>query len=209
MVHAPDGVPDLPEFLDRALARQAGPAPVPADLPCHGVDAAGLLDLGRDGRAAAAACSTVPFALRSGTEQQALVAGFGRWLNSMTGPAQILIRTHPVDLEPAARRLRHQEMSLPHPALSAAARAHAEHLTNLAEQRELLGRQVLLVAREPGGNPAAGARAQQRITDAIQSLTAADIEARPLTAAETVQALQAACNPEPPAGHDDEGEQEC
>ena len=35
MVHAPEGVPPLPRFLDRALARQAGPVPVPATCPAR------------------------------------------------------------------------------------------------------------------------------------------------------------------------------
>ena len=35
MVHAPDGVPELPRFLDRALARQAGPLPVPPICPAR------------------------------------------------------------------------------------------------------------------------------------------------------------------------------
>jgi hypothetical protein len=211
MVHAPEGVPALPEFLDRALVRQSEPAPVAADLPCRGVDEAGLLDLGRDGRAALARCSTVAFALRSGAEQQALTSGFGRWLNSLTGPAQILLRAHPIDLAPAARRLHHQARSLSHPALAAAARAHAEHLADLAKHRELLVREVLLAVREPGTRQAAGARTRQRIADATTALAAADIDTHPLTPAQTTEALQAACNPEPPTVQQDheEGEGKC
>jgi hypothetical protein len=37
------------------------------------------------------AASTVNFALRTPAELQTLTAAFGRWLNSLQGPAQILI----------------------------------------------------------------------------------------------------------------------
>ncbi|MGP4115027.1 PrgI family protein [Streptomyces sp. 4N509B] len=207
MVHTSEDLPELPAFLDPALVRQAGPAPVRAGLPCRGVDGAGLLDLGREGRAALARCSTVSFALRSGAEQQALVAGFGRWLDSLTSPVQVLVRSDSIDLAPTARRLHDEAGSLPHPALVRAARAHADHLAGLAPDRELLGRQVLVVARESGG-AVAGVRAGQRVADAVTALAAADVEARPLTAAEAVEALHAACNPEPPGPRDDEAEEE-
>jgi hypothetical protein len=106
MVHAPEGVPPLPDFLDEALAREAGKPPAPAHVPCQGVDGAGLVHLGRDGVAAVAGCSTVNFELRSGAERQALVGGFARWLNSLTGPVQILVRSALVDLGPPRCRIR-------------------------------------------------------------------------------------------------------
>ena len=49
--------------------------------------------------------SAVTFALRTPAEQEALVAGFARWLNSLAEPVQILVRAEPVDLSPDHRRL--------------------------------------------------------------------------------------------------------
>jgi len=50
------------------------------------------------GLAVIATCSTVNFALRTPGEQEALVAGFGRYLHSLTAPVQILVRTERLDL---------------------------------------------------------------------------------------------------------------
>jgi hypothetical protein len=49
--------------------------------------------------------STVNFALRSPAEQDALAAAYGRWLNSLTGPAQVLIRARRADLTGTRARL--------------------------------------------------------------------------------------------------------
>ena len=54
----------------------------------------------------AAAVSTVNFALRTPAEQDALTAAYGRWLNSLTGPVQILIRAGRADLSAAVAALR-------------------------------------------------------------------------------------------------------
>ncbi|WP_049578599.1 PrgI family protein [Streptomyces sp. SBT349] len=203
MVHAPEGVPPLPGFLDPSLKRQCS-APAPAQLPCQGVDeSAGVLDLGVEGRAAVASCSTVNLRLRNGAEQQALVAGFARWLNSLTGPAQILLRTHPVDLTPAAEHLRQQANTLPHPALTATAHAHASFLADLAHG-QLPARQLLLAVREPAASAAAGRRAVQRLAEAADVLATADIDARALSGRETAWVIRAACNPEPPLCADEQ-----
>jgi hypothetical protein len=108
-----------------------------------------VLDLGADGLAVIAACSTVNFALRTAAEQEALVASFGRYLHSLTAPVQILIRAERLDLSAQIAELREQAGGLPHPALEAAALEHADYLTHLAGQTDLLRRQVLLILREP------------------------------------------------------------
>jgi hypothetical protein len=87
--------------------------------------------------------------LRTPGEQEALVASFGRYLHSLTAPVQILIRAQRLDLSVQIAELREQAGGLPHPALEAAAREHADYLAQLAQQSELLRRQVLLILREP------------------------------------------------------------
>ena len=65
----------------------------------------GTLELGSDGsRALLASVSAVSFALRTPAEREALVAGFGRYLNSLSAPIQILLAAEPVDLRPDRRR---------------------------------------------------------------------------------------------------------
>jgi len=125
----------------------------PSSLPARQVTRTASVDLGGDGVAMAAVCSTVNFALRSQAEQHALIGVFGRWLDSLTGPTQILIRAQRLDLSAAINELADAATGLAHPALRAAAVAHAEHLAELGASAELLTRQVLLVVREPAAAP--------------------------------------------------------
>ena len=124
-------------------------------LPAEAITDTGVVDLGADGLAVVAVASTVNFALRTPSEQEALVASFGRYLHSLTAPVQILVRTERLDLSGQISELLARAGGLPHPALEAAAVEHADYLTQLGEQTDLLRRQVLLVLREPMGATAA------------------------------------------------------
>ena len=200
LVAAPEGVPALPGWVAPGLARQAGPMPAPVRLPWQLVTPDGVIGLGSDGAAAVCAVSTVNFALRSPAEQEALTAAYGRWLHSLTGPVQILIRTGHADLASAISRLRQDAPALPDPALEDAALAHAGFLAGLGATRQVLTRQVLLVTREPGragpGRPGGAAgRAAQRAAEAVRLLAAADLQVRPLDGARVTALLAAACDP--------------
>ncbi len=164
-VAAPEGVRPAPAWLTAgtdqpAAGRQGGKdrAPQPGQvspsalrLPAEGVTDTGVVDLGADGLAVVAVASTVNFALRTPNEQEALVAGFGRYLHSLTAPVQVLVRTERLDLSAQITELRERAGGLPHPALEAAAAEHADYLVQLGQQSDLLRRQVLLVLREPLG----------------------------------------------------------
>ena len=160
MVTAPEGVPAVPGWVAPGLARQAGPALAPVTPPWQLVTPDGVIGLGGDGAAAVCAVSTVNFALRSPAEQNALTVAYGRWLHSLTGPVQILIRTGHSDLASAVSRLREDAPSLPHPALEQAALGHADFLAGLGAARQVLTRQVLLVIREAGRGAPAGPAAR-------------------------------------------------
>ncbi|MEV8023041.1 PrgI family protein [Streptomyces sp. NPDC086554] len=205
-VHAPEGVPPLPDIVHPRLAGAAGVPPVAMRLPCDGVAPPGVLDLRGEGQAALATCSTVNFDLRSAVEQQGLVAAFARWLNSLTGPTQLLVRCHRTDLTPLADELLRHAPALPHPALEQAARAHADFLSDLAGGGDLLTRQVVLVAREESTSSTrrsrsgtSGGRALQRIHEAARALAPAQIAVTVLDAPATAALVSAACNPEAPA----------
>jgi len=157
-VTAPEGVHPVPAWIAAtggAAGTDGGPvSPVPLRLPARGVHLAGtgnagVIDLGGDGLAVVAVCSTVNFALRTPAEQQSLVSVFGRWLHSLAGGAQILIRAERLDLSGQIADLRDRAPGLPHPALEAAAVEHADYLAGLAGTTDLLRRQVLLVLRDP------------------------------------------------------------
>ncbi|WP_055483816.1 PrgI family protein [Sphaerimonospora mesophila] len=191
LVSALDNVPP-PAWV----AADPGPLPAPLKLPMRSVAGDGLVDLGSEGVVAVAEVSTVSFALRTPEEQDALVAAFGRWLNSLSGPVQILVRAERVDLTTTIATLKASAPQLPHPALAYAAREHAAFLTELATCHELLRRQVLLVIREPrvsaSGSAAAKARAYRRLDEAARLLGACGLTVRLLDGA-AVTALLTSC----------------
>lgn len=197
-VLAPEGVPGPPGWLQPP----PGPPPAPVDLPVETIGADGVVDLGPDGVAVLAEASTVSFALRAPHEQHALVAAFARWLNSLTGPAQILVRAEWVDLTPLVAELEQTAPTLPHPALEQAARDHAEFLAQLGEASDLLRRQVLLVLTEPdpGRDRALAAeRVKQRLDAAARALAAAEITVSPLDGGQVAAVLAVTANPLAPA----------
>ena len=170
LVPAPEGVPAAPAFL----ATDPGPAPTALRLPFAGVASDGIVDLGADGQAVICRASAVTFSLRTPTEQEALVAGFARWLNGLDQPAQLLVRAEPVDLTPSIDALLDAAPALPHPALETAARAHAAFLVALADRRDLLRREVLVVLRQAAGQDAP-ARLHRRAAEAASALGAAGV----------------------------------
>lgn len=177
---------------------RAGPLPAPLRLPPQAIAASGVMDLGRDGIAVVCACSTVNFALRSAGEQYALAGAYARWLNSITGPVQVLIRADRLDLAPLIAALEADAPGLPHPALESAARDHAQFLAGLAVERDLLRRQVLLVLREPaaaGGRQAAAGRVMRRAHEAAAGLAAAEVNVTVLDGAQATAVLASAADP--------------
>lgn len=219
-VAAPEGIRPAPPWLtSRTSDREAAAVSLsPLRLPAEGVTEAGIVDLAQDGLALIAVASTVNFALQTPGEQEALVASMGRYLHSLTAPVQVLIRAERLDLTSQTRELRDAAPALPHPALEAAAREHADYLDQLRHSTNLLRRQVLLILREPATTPtdedaarrAAGTRLVRRLAEATELLSPAGITITPLDAGHTTAVLAAACNPDslvPPhagiAGADD------
>ena len=120
-VSAPEGVRPAPAWMTARISRHsegASPvpsiAPAPLRLPAQAITSTGLIDLGNDGVAVIAVCSTVNFALRTPQEQEALVAAFARWLHSLTAPIQIVVRAERLDLSKQIRDLRDAAGGLPH-----------------------------------------------------------------------------------------------
>ncbi|GAA1250573.1 hypothetical protein GCM10009665_46580 [Kitasatospora nipponensis] len=194
------GLADVLPWQNEILDRAAGPSHVgKLALSIADIDEHGVLDLGPSGRAAISEAGTVNLALRTGGEQQALVSAFGRWLNALAGPVQILVRTRHLELGSRIAALEQTAPTLPHPLLEQACFAHADFLADLAQRHELLQREVLVVHREPGLDPAAGGRALRRCAESAGLLAAAEIPLRPLDGTAAFAALTAACDPDAPA----------
>ena len=202
LVTAPGGIPAPPAWAGPQLARRQGRPPAPLDPLYRAITADGVIGLGDGGAAVAAAVSTVNLALRTPAEQDALTAAYGRWLNSLTGPVQILIRAGHADLSAAVADLEDTAPALPDPDLEAAALDHAAFLADLAAGRDLLTRQVLLVTREPrrtgpgaARSGSSGPRAAQRTAEAARLLSAADLTVSALDGGQVTALLTAAADP--------------
>ncbi|WP_433420824.1 PrgI family protein [Microtetraspora malaysiensis] len=150
LVAAPEGVAAPPRWC-----RVRGRLPQPLKLPVRAVRTDGVLEL-TDGVAVLVEASTLSFHLRTADEQAALVGGFGRWLNSLDAPVQILVRARRIDLGGQIDAVERHAATLPHPALEEAAREHAAFLAQLNASRDLLTRQVLIVIRD--NSPTTGRR---------------------------------------------------
>jgi hypothetical protein len=201
-------VAGLPEWINARAHHthprpRSSPLPVSA-MPAHAIttseldtDEVGYLELGEHGLGLVAAASTVNFALRNDREQAELIECFARSLHSQTGPMQILVRPHPVDLTPILAELAEHSARLPHPALRAAATAHHEWLTELAATGGLLSRQILIVLREPvsTGAAAAQARLRRRLAEISRCLAPADITVTALTPTQLEQVLSTSTDP--------------
>ena len=179
------------------------PPPVPLRLPARNLDTHGTVDLGAHGAALLCEASTVNFALRTPTEQQALIRAFARVLHALASPVQVLVRIERADLHAVLHHLDQTAGALPHPALEAAAHQHARFLGELAGRRDVLRRQTLLVLREEAP-PAKAAPILQRRADELGGLLGAcGITLTPLDGAQAATVLARACDPEgppPPAG---------
>jgi hypothetical protein len=170
------------------------PLPAPLRLPARGVTPDGLIDLGPDGTTALVSASTVAFGLRTPGEQNGLVAGFGRWLNSLDAPVQILVRAERVDLTTVADRIAELAPSLPHPALEQAALSHVAFLDDLAAQRELLHRQVTIAVRDKRGP----GHTLHRAAEAARALGACEVDAAVLDGYAAAAILAASLDPTGP-----------
>ncbi len=168
-----------------AVVDLVGTPSVPAPLrsPVTAISAAGVLTSeGRD--KVLIACGTTNIHLRTGSEQDALLDGFGRFLHGLTGPAQILVAAQRHDLSVHAQATADHAPRLPHPALQAAADDYAGFLLDLDTERDPLRRQVLAVIT--------GAHAGDT---AVRALSALGVHAAALDGPAVAAALAGAVDP--------------
>ena len=191
--------------------RMRGQMPAPLRLPVRAVRQDGALELVDGGVAVIVRAGTVAFSLRTPGEQASLVAGFGRWLNSLDTPVQILVQARPVDLSGLAEHITGHAPELPDPELEQAAGEHAAFLAEIGGAHELLIRQVLIVITDDtgarsapsplskrghrAGRDAGAAVALRRAEEAVQSLAALGITAEVLDAESSTVALAESLSP--------------
>ena len=190
-----DTTTKAPDWVQTPQQRVALPAPL--KLPAQAIDDDGQITLGtssQSGRAAMVAATSVNLGLRTADEQAALIDTYGRWLNSLNTPTQIVVSAQPVDLASHARTLAARARHQPHPALEAACADHAGFLEDLAARRDPLRRQVLIVTRTSPAE-AGGHAARRRADDTARALSGLGVTIRALDGAAATAALAAAADP--------------
>ena len=140
-------------MFGRASGR-AALAGVQEQLPLD--DVAGDVVLLRSGSARAVLeASSVNFALRSEGEQEAILAGYRRFLNSLDYPLQLLVRVVPADVERYLQGLSGARSG--DERLLRLARDHRAFVRRIARERTLLGRRFFVVIPAEGeGAPRGG-----------------------------------------------------
>ncbi|MCT2282092.1 PrgI family protein [Micromonospora chalcea] len=186
-----DTTAKTPDWVQAPASKVMLPAPL--KLPADAIDDHGEISLGTV-KAAMVAATSVNLALRTADEQAALVDTFGRWLNSLSTPTQIVVSAQPVDLHSAAHTVARAADALPHPALADAAADHARFLDDLAQRRDPLRRQVLIVTRTNSGERGEHA-ARRRADQTVRSLSGLGVTTRALDGHATTAALAAAADP--------------
>lgn len=100
---------------------------------------------------------SVNFGLQGEAEQEATVAGFAAFLNSLPFPVQILVRALPIDVDGYLGELERRARGLPE-RLADLARDHVAYLRRLARSRTLLERRFYLVVPAQAEMPPARCR---------------------------------------------------
>jgi hypothetical protein len=203
----------LAALMHRRAPRRAAPAPqgcaaAPAWAPPGAVDAPpavlrlpaqaigdeGVIALGAGGAVVLVAATTVNVGLRTGAEQAALLGAYGRWLNSLTGPVQVVVSAQRVDLTSHAVRVADAARTLPHPALADAALDYSDFLTEVARRRDPLWRTVIIACAATGEH-AAAAEAMRRAEHTAAALSTLGAHTRVLDGASATAVLTAAVDP--------------
>jgi PrgI family protein len=188
-VLAPEMLPESPAWLPEGVAVGPLEFPVSAATDDH-------VDLGAEGAVAICRASSVNFALRSETEQEALIDGFAGLLNALDAPTSFLVRSDRTDLRETVVAIEERSISMPHPHLEAAAREHASFLRSIAARHDVLSRQVLVCFREPLHGDGATATLTHRVDEAAALLRGLGIRLVGLEADEAARVLRVASDPE-------------
>lgn len=187
-VAAPDWAPDT--------AAPTTPVPV-LRLPATAISHTGVIAAGSHA-VALVACTTVNIGLRTGDEQAALIGSYGRWLNSLAGPVQIVISAQRVDLSSHAQRIADNAETIGNDALADAARDYADFLFEVAAGRDPLWRTVT-IAVTAAGDTGRDTEVLRRAEHAASALSALGAQTAVLDGGRAAAVLTCATDPYSPA----------
>lgn len=194
LVPAPGApIPAAPAWAPQPSGAPPGVVPSVLRLPAESVTLDGVIHLGGPTTAVMIAATTVNIGLRTTDEQWALLGGYGRWLNALTGPVQIVISRQRADLSAHAARIVATAATLNSPALAAAAGDYADFLLDVTARRDPLTRTVTVVATASGHGGAVEATRIGRQSAA--ALAGLGVETRVLDGGAVTAVLAAATDP--------------
>jgi PrgI family protein len=186
-IPAPGWAPQVPAATPLAVLR----------LPAKAIAESGIIDAGSHA-VALVACTTVNIGLRTGDEQAALLGAYGRWLNSLAGPVQIVVSAQRVDLSSHAQRIADRAQGIGNDALAGAARDYADFLDDLAARRDPLWRTVT-IAVTAVGDKGRDTEVARRAEHAASSLSALGVQTAVLDGDRVTTVLTTAVDPYTPA----------
>ena len=125
--------------------------------------------------------SAVNFDLLSEVEQDATIYAYGAFLNSLTFPVQILIRSKKADITSYFQHLAEAENAQTNPDMKAQIKSYEEFISSIVSQKTVLDKRFYLVINYSplerglkglsGANAAKGKSKKQLVVDANASLT--------------------------------------
>ena len=89
--------------------------------------------------------SSVNFDLLSETEQDATIYAYGAFLNSLTFPLQVLIRSKKADISSYFQHLEDAEASQPNPDIAAQIKKYKEFISSIVSQKTVLDKEFYLI----------------------------------------------------------------
>jgi len=89
--------------------------------------------------------SSLNFDLLSETEQDATIYAYGAFLNSLTFPLQVLIRSKKADISSYFQHLEDAEASQPNPDIKAQIKKYKEFISSIVSQKTVLDKEFYLI----------------------------------------------------------------
>jgi rhodanese-related sulfurtransferase len=165
-------------------------------LPVRTMNESGVVGLGGGRWILICRASALNLELRTASERESLMRGFGRFLNSLDKPVSLVVRSERSDLRAHIARIDETAPGLPHQELELAARAHSAFLGSLAERSDLLRREVYLVLCVHGSDEQqAAAQLRRRADDSAALLRSLGIRVAPLEGEDAASLMARAANP--------------
>jgi hypothetical protein len=189
---APEGLPT------RLAAAPRQPRTAPLDIPVRRVLETGLVEVADGSYCRLLSARGASFELRSCDEQAAFVAAFERFLNGLTEPIQIDVRSERVTLHPQAEQIEHAATGSDG-RLRQVALEHAAFLRELSDSHTLHRRRILLVLRSRDRRPElAEVTLARRADEATELLQGAAVILTPLDGEQAAHLLASTLDPPGP-----------